>query len=144
MAEKDGHIVFPFNPWQFQSPDDLWKAFVKGIFSRIKEATGEAAPGELVRTGKRVVGGAVKAIPAIARIWNSDVGNAVETGLGFARRFLTFSDSDLKSLEESLGDRRLVVTVDDLDRTEAQLVPEILFALKEIMDVPGSLVCLRL
>lgn len=142
MAEKEGHIVFSFNPWQFQSPDDLWKAFVKGIFSRIREATGEAAPGELMRRGKSVVSGAAKAIPKVVGIWSSDLGAAAETGLGFARKYLAFSESDLKNLKEVLCDRRLVVTVDDLDRTEAQLVPEILFALKEIMDVPGvSFVC---
>lgn len=142
MAEKDGHIVFPFNPWQFQSADDLWKAFVNGIFSRIKEATGEKASGEWRRRSKSAVGGAAKVIPLAARLWSSELGEAVETGLGFARKYLAFSDSDLTSLREILGDRRLIVTVDDLDRTEAQLVPEILFALKEIMDVPGvSFVC---
>ena len=34
MARAEGHIIFSFNPWQYQSTDHLWKAFVEGLFSR--------------------------------------------------------------------------------------------------------------
>jgi hypothetical protein len=142
MAERDGHLVVRFNPWQFQSSEDLWKNFVDAVFKHIKKATGETAPGELRRQGKKLAATAATALPAVVRLWNSEAGNIVEKGLGLARKALAFSDEDLKSLAAVLAERRLIVTIDDLDRTDARLVPEVLFALKEIMDVPGmSFIC---
>lgn len=142
MAQNENHIVFPFNPWQFQSGDDLWKAFVKGVFSQIEHAVGKNTSRAIVRQGKRFASQAASALPGFIRLWNKEVADVAEKGLGLVRKYLTFSESDLKELAEILGEKRLIITIDDLDRTDAGLVPEMLFALKEIMDVPGmSFVC---
>ena len=137
MAARDGHVVFRFNPWQFQNRDDLWKEFVKGLFARIEDVIKQKASGALTRSAKSVGSSIAEIVPACIGLWNENAGKASETGLGWLRKYLTFSEADLKHLNSILGDKRLIVEVDDLDRTEAQLVPEILFALKEIMDVPG-------
>jgi hypothetical protein len=137
MARNDGHVTFTFNPWQFQSTDDLWKAFVEGLFSRIEQVTQTKAPEARSRQVKAVAGAAAKVLPKIMGLLKKEVGDALNGGIGLLRKFLVFSADDLLKLGEILGERRIIVTIDDLDRTEARLVPEILFALKEIMDVPG-------
>lgn len=163
MASRDGHVTFPFNPWQFQNTDDLWRAFVEGLYSQIEERTEKKADGSLYRKIKTFLASKAAALPA-ARKSMQDAANvacetivqdpiqkaaalaslevASEVGLALLRKHLVFSQKDLAEFEAALGERRLIVTIDDLDRTEAQLVPEILFALKEIMDIPGmSFVC---
>jgi len=137
MAREEGHIIFTFNPWQFQTTDDLWKAFVEGLFQIIEEATQTKVPEARSRQVKAVAGTAARVLPKIFGLWKSEAGDAVTGGLGLLRKFLVFSADDLAKLGEILGERRLLVIIDDLDRTDAKLVPEILFALKEIMDVPG-------
>ncbi len=137
MALDEGHVVFTFNPWQFQSADDLWKAFVEGLFERITEATKTKGSQAGNRKTKAVVATVAKVLPKAIGAWNSNAGEAAKSGIGLLRKYLVFSADDLASLKEVLGERRLLVTIDDLDRTDAKLVPEILFALKEIMDVPG-------
>lgn len=137
MAREDGHVIFTFNPWQFQTTDDLWKAFVEGLFKRIEEATQTKAPEARSRQVKAVAGTAAKVLPKILGLWKSEAADALNGGIGLLRKYLVFSADDLAKLGNILGERRLLVTIDDLDRTDAKLVPEILFALKEIMDVPG-------
>ena len=137
MAREDGHVIFTFNPWQFQTTDDLWKAFVEGLFKRIEEATQTKDTQALSRRTKAVVGTVAKVLPKVIGVWKKEAGEAANGGIGLLRKYLVFSADDLTKLKEVLGERRLIVTIDDLDRTDAKLVPEILFAVKEIMDVPG-------
>jgi len=137
MARVDDHVVFSFNPWQYQSTEDLWKAFVEGLFSRIEELTKTKSPGSRNRQAKAVAGYVTKPLPTIVSLWKQEAGDVAKGGLGLLRKYLIFSADDLKQLTEILGKRRLIVTIDDLDRTDARFVPEILFALKDIMDVPG-------
>jgi hypothetical protein len=142
MAETDQHIVVPFNPWQFSSTDELWKNFVKVIFDRLDERLGEYQPGRARRGIKGVLGRVASDAPRIIGAWRKEAATAFETGLLYVKRFLTFGPNDLKELQQSLGNRRIIVLIDDLDRTDPKLVPEMLFALKEIMDVPGmAFVC---
>src|SRR5439155_16984868 len=69
-------------------------------------------------------------------------GKVLEAGLALVKKHFTFSQDDLKSLQALLGEKRVIVLIDDLDRTARELVPEILFALKELMDIPGfSFIC---
>lgn len=137
MASQDGHIIFTFNPWQFQTTEDLWKAFVEGLFTKIKDTTEIEDKQAGGRKAKAVLGTVAKVLPNIISTWNDEAGNVAKSGLGLLRKYLIFSADDLVRLKDVLGERRLIVTIDDLDRTDAKLVPEILFALKEIMDVPG-------
>jgi hypothetical protein len=145
MAAAD-HIVVPFNPWQFGSTDELWRSFVTVIFHAIENALGEKQQGWAWRGFKRIsskaAGAAAPDISRLIGLWKREAGTATQTGLAYVRHFLRFGPNDVKQLGEILGDRRIIVLVDDLDRTDPKLVPEMLFALKEIMDVQGmAFVC---
>jgi hypothetical protein len=141
MADAD-HVVVSFNPWQFASTDDLWKSFVRSIFEGLEAKLGRRQVGWSGRTAKRLFGAAARDLPKIVGLWRREAGTALETGLSYAKRFLTFGPNDLRQLQQALAGRRIIVLIDDLDRTDPKLVPEMLFALKEIMDVPGmAFVC---
>lgn len=139
MARRDNHLVVLFNPWEYATRDSMWRAFVVNVFRAI-EAGGEAVPGAKGKTAKvwaarvseksSIVGDAVSAI-------NEGAGKVVNAGIELLKTKFSFDEKDLKELHGVLGSRKLIVLIDDLDRTSPDLVPEMLFALKEIMDIPG-------
>ncbi len=142
IATAGGHVVIPFNPWEHSSKESLWCAFVLAIFADPKLAT---VPGALKARTKGIFGGVLKKAKVVesgTALLNDKLGRGVGAGLELVKTFFSFSQKDLKSLRDALGERRVIVLIDDLDRTAPELVPEILFALKELMDVPGfSFIC---
>lgn len=138
MATEHDHVPIHFNPWQFSSTDALWSAFVRDIYTALRKvAKGGKLPKELHRKGKAIFQTVHKIIPPSVGLFNSGAGKITEAGLEILKKYLTFSQADLEELRGILGDKRLIILVDDLDRTNPKLIPEMLFALKEIMDVPG-------
>lgn len=141
MARRDGHIVAWFDPWEYGNKSDLWQAFVLAISTAAKANLGESAEvgGKKLKAGSGKVAGFLsrlsKAVPL-------EGASAVGEGLELLRSAFAFSQKDLDGLREVLDGNRVIVIIDDLDRTEAELVPEILFALKQVMDVRGfSFIC---
>ena len=142
MAKHDDQIVIRFNPWQHSSKDALWRAFVLAIFShptlaKISGRTKARAKGWFSGVLRRA-----DVVESGTSLLNDKVGKGVAVGLELVKSFFAFSEKDLKSLRETLVDKRVIVLIDDLDRTSPELVPEILFALKELMNIPGfSFIC---
>jgi len=142
MAENAGHIAISFNPWEHSTKESLWRAFVLSIFGEPRLAS---IPGAFKAHTKRWLGGILKSAKVVesgTAILNEKVGKGVGAGLELVKSFFSFKEKDLKSLRDALGNRRVIILIDDLDRTAPELVPEILFALKELMDAPGfSFIC---
>lgn len=60
-------------------------------------------------------------------------------GLAFEKlsEILQLEKSDLDALRKQLGDRRIIVFVDDLDRADPRMLPATLLTLRELLDWPG-------
>jgi hypothetical protein len=137
MAKHDGQTVVRFNPWQHSSKDALWLAFVTAIYSQPIFYSMERAG--WIRTKKkfRWLLGKGEIAEGGAAVFNETAGKAVGVGLDIVKGWFSFTEDDLKAIRSKLGDKRVIVLIDDLDRTAPELVPEILFALKELMNIPG-------
>jgi hypothetical protein len=136
MAAKDDHIVIWFDPWEHSTKQDLWRSFVLIVFEELEKKLGGITAAGTARQKawiEKVKGVAL----AITGAFNATAGALAESGLDLVKKHFSFSQEDLASLQGLLGERRVIVLIDDLDRTAPELVPEILFALKELMDVPG-------
>lgn len=141
MANADGHIVVWFDPWGYSSKPDLWHAFVMKCCDEIEEslggitAAGTARRKSYFKKARDLLGKGVSAVPG-------DYGTVASGALDLLKGAFAFGPEDLKKLLADLEGKRVVVLIDDLDRTAAELVPEILYALKEVMDIPGfSFIC---
>ena len=145
MAEKDRHVVIWFDPWEHSTKQELWRSFVLAVYDGLESKFGRLKDAEYARWKARFdkAKEIVKTVTAtVAGAWNQTAGKLVENGLDYVKEHLAFSQEDLASLKELLGDKRVIILIDDLDRTAPELVPEILFALKELMDTPGfSYIC---
>lgn len=142
MAEHDGQTLVRFNPWLHSSKDALWLAFITAIYSQPIFYSLERAG--WVRTKKkfRWFLGKGEVAESGATVFNETAGKAVGVGLDIVKGWFSFTEDDLKAVRAKLGDKRVIVLIDDLDRTAPELVPEILFALKELMTIPGfSFIC---
>jgi hypothetical protein len=145
MANKHDHVVVWFDPWEYSSKAVLWREFVLKIFRALEDKVGGVVQAGDARRKALLnkVSGTVKSIGAsLVGALNESAGKVTDAGLHFVKDHFAFGPDDLRSLSEVLGERRIIVLIDDLDRTAAELVPEILFTLKQLMDVPGfSFVC---
>lgn len=140
MATAQKHIVVWFNPWQYADRQTMWKAFVVQVYAQLETITGETGRGlktKVKSAATTMSNRFAKVVQQGVSLLNPGAGPVAEVGLEFLKRFLVFSADDLKGMREALGERRIMVLIDDLDRTNPDLVPEMLFAFKEIMDVPG-------
>jgi hypothetical protein len=140
MAEEDGHLVVRFNPWQHSSRDDLWRDFVQVVYRQLESrlGAGRRAQGKVWAEVTRRV------LEMAAAICNEKEGEAVDKGLGtgLLRKYFAFAREDAKALLRDLGEKRVILLIDDLDRTAPTLAAELLLAMKELMDIPGfSFVC---
>jgi hypothetical protein len=140
MARQDNHIVIRFNPWQYSVQSELWQAFVLAVYEELKTHIGNV-PGskktKAKRWIKRIVDDGGKILTDAAGAVKKEAGQVMDFGLNMVKRSLIFSKEDLKDFSEILGERRIIILIDDLDRVEPKFVPEILFAIKEILDLPG-------
>ncbi len=137
MVKQDQQILIRFNPWEHSTKDSLWRAFVLAIFS---DPTLAKIAGAKRARAKGLISTFLKGTNIAksgAEIFNDKAGKAIGAGLDLVKIFFSFGENDLKSLREALGDKRIVILIDDLDRTAPELVPEVLFALKELMNIPG-------
>ena len=142
MAERDEMITFSFNPWQFQTSEALWRDFVGGLYTAVERAFQSEVPGKTGRRVKSIAAQGAELASKVVSIWRKDVGEAAQAGLPFLKKYTTHGVGDLKALWDFLSGERILITVDDLDRTDARMVPEIFYALKEVMDLPSlSFVC---
>lgn len=133
IAERDGHLVVQFSPWGYTDGRPMWQALAAALVD------------VLVRAGVEVKGRWKTSAPfqkalgvgrklADAKSASKAIGAAVDPLL---TQFLTFTTDELRAATDSLGNRRVVVLVDDLDRADPKVVPHVLFALREVLDLPG-------
>lgn len=136
-----GNIVIRYTPWGASTPDEVWKDFGKVLIAGLKRNGvklswwspvvhwGKSLGAEKVKSGINTVG---KLAEASGHAPGAAAGANVASML--LSKKLTFSSKDMQSLTEQIGDRRVVVFIDDLDRAEAAIVPKLLLVLRELLD----------
>ncbi len=128
------HLVVRFNPWGATTELEMWSLFARSVADSVKKQI----PNIDVRTLK-MHSHDVFAEGVLEKVGEADgwakLGLAV--GGSLVRRFLSTVPEALGELQKKIGERRMVVLVDDLDRLQPNLVPRALFALREVLDTPG-------
>lgn len=135
MAETENNIVVWFNPWAIKSTDELWSLFAGQIYTALSKA-GIKVEGEKLFKVKKWTKKAIDPIKQAAQF--SSAAKAVVGGaLSLFGDFLNIDSDTFKSINKGLEGRKLVVVIDDLDRSSGKLLPELFLSLREILDLPG-------
>ncbi|MBI4027294.1 MAG: hypothetical protein HY360_20075 [Verrucomicrobia bacterium] len=140
LAKKGKHLIICFNPWQYQSTEELWPAFVQELYTQIQSHVG-SLPGKKGVAFKRFLNGCTTILKEIATL-DPRVEKASKLGLPLLKKYTQLGPKDVRRIPTFLGDSKVLILIDDLDRADSSIVPQILFALKEILDMPGfSFIC---
>lgn len=117
LTEHQHVVVIGFNPWHFQSEEQL----LKGFFATLAQALGKSIP-----TLKEKIGAALKGYGSILSLASISVGsviqiNAGDTAKGLGDALSAVELDDLRSRIENLlaeSGKRIVVLIDDIDRLD--------------------------
>ena len=139
MLLEHGSVVFTFNPWAIQTWNDLWENFGSNLSDAL-DAAGVPFDNSwkkgLKASGKWVDSTGVGEIAEnAAALWGKD--KLYNAAFGALSRWLKYDGSQIRSIRQKLGNQRLVVLIDDLDRCAPALIPHLLLSLRELLDLPG-------
>jgi len=131
---QKGHPVAMFHPWQFHSREDAWKGFVASIDKGL--ANWKNIPVGNFRR-KRMIKDFSKKARKLAEIADTKIGKAIgELIFSPLENLLEETKINIsRDLKNALGDKRLYVFIDDLDRAEPEIVYDMLMLLNEIFDI---------
>lgn len=136
-----GNIVIRYIPWGASTPDEVWKDFGKVLIAGLQrngvKVRWWAAPVHWVKSlGAEKVKAGIKTVGKIAESSGHAPGAAAGANVAsmLLSKKLTFSSKDMLRVTDQLGDRRVVVFIDDLDRAAPAVVPKLLLVLRELLD----------
>jgi uncharacterized protein YidB (DUF937 family) len=139
MLKPEGNIVFYFTPWAVQELDDLWEEFGSALLETLEAEKLEVeSPWKgMTRRFQEKLGSTV--LPDVAQgaaeLFGKD--KVYKSALGLVGKWLKPDGAQVKKIRERLGNQRVIVFIDDLDRATPELLPKLLLSLREILDLPG-------
>ena len=138
LAEK-GNIVFWFSPWAVRNWEDLWDDFGSLLLEALSAShipVDDSWKKALKDSGKWLESKGVGQITeAVAGLAGKD--KMATTAFRILGRWLKYDGPQVRAIRQKLGDKRVAVLIDDLDRCDPELLPRLLMSLREILDLPG-------
>jgi len=115
----------------------MWESFVQLILTNLKKAgINIKRPSRLYLIItiwlKKILRKPVDAFSSLAQL-----DPYASAGLPILKKFLSFNKKSLRKLQSFTSGKRIIVLIDDLDRANPVLVPQLLFAIKELLDLPS-------
>jgi hypothetical protein len=136
QADQDGHIICQLRPWTSTSMGELWLTFAEALEGACRSRGVILELASKIKAA-RAVQKFTSPLQALSGIDNKAKAlfGAIE---GAANSFdlLRISKKDLTAIARTLGDRRVIVIIDDLDRTDPAVLPRSLLALRDLLDLP--------
>jgi len=133
-CEDAGHPVVLFKPWQFHNREEAWQGLVASIDKGIAEWNPKLA-GNFRR--KKIIKDISGKAKQLAKIAGTKLGQLIgELILSPLEGLLELTKEKVgKELRKILGNKRLYIFIDDLDRSDPEIIYESLMLLNEIFDL---------
>ena len=140
QQQAAGNVVIRYSPWGVSNEAQVWSDFGKQLRKELSANgiklgrlwrlwfTAKEWKSQLVALLKGVINFAQPALPfPIPK-------GVVDATAGLIERNFLISKKDVARISRDLGSRRVVVFIDDLDRTDPIVIPKLLLALRELLD----------
>lgn len=133
MGEEHGHIVVKFNPWEYSTREQLWQEFINLIYNKLNYS-GIKIP-RRARQKIKNFGRQVSEAFGHVKLGMAGVPVSLDiSGIPYLKSCISFGPGDLAHINELLPDgKRIIVLIDDLDRADPHIVPQLLFAVREML-----------
>lgn len=139
MLKPEGNIVLYFNPWAVRGLDQMWAEFGKNLMEALEKdgLLAESALREAARTIQQRLGSSD--VPELAGGASEFFGHDrnLKSAFALVEKWLNPDGEQVHKIRERLGNKRLIVFIDDLDRANPELLPKLLLSLREFLDLPG-------
>jgi hypothetical protein len=137
IATANNQIIVWFNPWEYSTPVEMWESFVVIILKKLNESGANLKkPSSLFLRAKIWLKKSFrKPIDVLGSLAQLDP--YASAGLPILKSFLSFNKKSFTKLQSFTSGKRIIVLIDDLDRANPILVPQLLFAVKELLDLPS-------
>jgi KAP family P-loop domain len=134
QAQDDGLISFWINPSEAQTLDDLWRVVLQAFINALDV---EGILLDKVRSWRlRFFAEKTEPLDKAA-----EVNKYAKAIAGFGRmalqEWLRPDGEQIRKIREKLYSAKILVFVDDLDRTDPKIVPALLLGLRDLLDLPG-------
>jgi hypothetical protein len=134
QADSDGLISFWVNPSQAENADGLWRVVLDAFVDALDR---EDVLVEEVRAWRvRFLAEKTEPVDKLAEL-NKYAKALVGFGRAAIKEWLRPDGEQIRKVREKVHANKIVVFVDDLDRTDPKLVPTLLLALRDLLDLPG-------
>jgi hypothetical protein len=139
MLKPEGNVVFDFTPWAVQGLDELWEEFGGALLEALEAENLEVESSWKGLTRKLQERLQSTRLPEVAQGAAEFFGKdkVYQSALGLVGKWLKPDGPQVKKIRERLGNKRVIVFIDDLDRATPELLPKLLLSLREILDLPG-------
>ncbi|MEI6646851.1 MAG: P-loop NTPase fold protein [bacterium] len=153
MAAKDDQIVILFNPWEFSDAKHMWQAFVAKVLFKLRPYISPPSLKSDPKTASKKITRSVlasKYTDIFAKfagkiefdLYGLNIGETIANSIDLLKEYFSFTHEEIEELSIALGDKRVIIIVDDLDRASSEVVPELFYGLKQILDIQGfSFIC---
>lgn len=135
MALKEKNVVAWFNPWEAQDREELWTDFATSIYDAIEEADVKI-PKKLRNKIRKLTAIIEEPFDKASRL-DSRLNLAASLIKSPLKRWLSVKEGELISIPKLLEDKRLIVMIDDIDRANPDIIPNLLLSLRELLDIPS-------
>ena len=135
-----GNIVIKFSPWGASTEAQVWADFGKQLKKGLEE---NGIPIKFwakhwysLKQNKQSISRVVKGAGAVAPALTSGAipKAAAEVTASFIEKNLAISKEDIERISSALDKKRLIVFIDDLDRTDPSVIPKVMLTLRELLD----------
>jgi predicted KAP-like P-loop ATPase len=135
QLQRERHLIFWFNPSAMTSWSELWAEFAGQFVEALKVAQINISEVRKVKWKLRFrkAQQPLEQLSGLSAVAKATIGPT----FSLMRDALKVGSRQLTAILEQLPNRRVVVLIDDLDRTDPKLVPQLLLALRDILDLPG-------
>jgi hypothetical protein len=130
MLKKRDWVVVRFAPWRMTTSEELWQNFAIALQQAVMNQCGtKTSTLDKTRAAGRKIGEFLE--PAGEALgWGSVLLKTVQSAS-------QMTEKDVEKLRGLLSDRRVVVIIDDLDRTDPKLLPPLFLNIREVFESSG-------
>lgn len=140
LQQRDvGNVVIKYSPWGVSSESDLWIEFSECLLDGLKKNNVKVG---LLYKGvyyfSKFIGWVKKIVSCVISFFIKNDKDAVEVISDFFSSVITkklkLNKSFIKDVVSNLGDVKVLIFIDDLDRVDPNIIPKLLLVLRELLD----------